>query len=430
LHLAIAALLVGTADGQESVRPVTGFTAQAQVSAATRLDWIFSIANQSPAQIPDGLLDNYDSSRQTYQRFVPENYRDDKAWPVVLYISAGKRGSGWDVWKSVCQRHGVLFVGPHNAGNNCPGPRRARIVLDALDDMRRNYRTDPDRTYITGFSGGGRVACQMAFALPELFGGVVPLCAAGELRSESWLRQRVIDRLSVALVTGEKDFNRSEVERFRGPLLSEVGVRTRVWVVPRLGHRPAGPQTLEQVFQWLETATAARRKLAQQHAASRIDGQAAPTRMQTAQALLDEARNRMKSPAGLYAGLMIMKGIMARWPDLAAARNARATLLEMEQRPERPWEAADIAEQRRFLIARARGLDAYATGPLPQQYQAQRPEMLDAAIQLWNVVLRDAQDKQATQQARRRLPLLKQQRQSLKSKSNQSNQDQCIARPN
>ncbi|MEO1996974.1 MAG: hypothetical protein ABGZ17_17035 [Planctomycetaceae bacterium] len=422
-HLAIVSLLVGTAYGQQSARHTTGFVDQAQVSGETRLDWIFSIANQSPAQVPDGLLDNYDSSGQTYQRFVPENYRDDKTWPVLLYVSPGKRGSGWNVWKSVCQRHGVLFVGPHNAGNNCPGPRRARIVLDALDDMRRNYRTDPDRTYIAGFSGGGRVACQMAFALPELFGGVVPLCAAGELRSESWLRQRVIDRISLALVTGENDFNRGEVERFRGPLLSEVGVRTRVWVVPGLGHRPAGPQTLEQVFQWLETATAARQNLAKQHPASRIDGHAAPTRMQTAQALLNEARNRMKSPATLYSGLMIMKGIMARWPDLAAARTARATLLEMEQRPERPWDAADIAEQRRFLIARARGLDAYATGALPQQYQAQRPEMLDAAIQLWNVVLRDGQDAQATQQARRRLPLLKQQRQSLKPTSNPPNKN-------
>jgi len=423
-HLAIAALLAGTADGQESVRPTTGYVAQAQVSEATRLDWIFSIANQSPAQVPDGLLDTYDSSRQTYQRFVPDNYRDGKAWPVLLYISAGKRGSGWNVWKSVCQRHGVLFVGPHNAGNDCPGPRRARIVLDALDDLRRDYRTDPDRTYLAGFSGGGRVACQMAFALPELFGGVVPLCAAGELRSESWLRQRVIDRLSVALVTGEKDFNRGEVERFRGPLLSEVGVRTRVWVVPGLGHRPAKPQTLEQVFQWLETATAARKKLAKQYPASRIDGQAAPPRLAAAQALLDEARNRMKNPQTVYSGLMLMKGIMARWPDLAPARTARSTLLEMEQRPERPWEAADLAEQRRFLIARAGSLDAYASGPLPPQYQAQLPDMLDAAIQLWNVVLRDGQDQQATQQARRRIPILQRRRQTLKPKSNPSDKSQ------
>ena len=422
LHLAIAALLVGTADGQESVRPVTGFTAQAQVSAATRLDWIFSVANQSPAQVPDGLLENYDSSQQTYQRFVPDNYRDDKTWPVVLYISAGKRGSGWNVWKSVCQRNGVLFVGPHNAGNDCPGPRRARIVLDALDDLRRAYRTDPDRTYLAGFSGGGRVACQMAFALPELFGGVVPLCAAGELRSESWLRQRVIDRLSVALVTGETDFNRGEVERFRGPLLAEVGVRTRVWMVPRLGHRPAEPATLEQVYQWLESGTASRRKLAKQYPASRTDGQAAPSRLEAAQALLAEAGNRMKNPRTLYSGLMLMKGIMARWPDLAPARTARATLLEMEQRPDRPWEAADLAEQRRFLIARARGLDAYASGPLPAAYQAQLPDMLDAAIQLWDVVLRDGQDKQATQQARRRIPILKLRRQSLKPKSKPSDQ--------
>ena len=179
---------------------------------------------------------------------------------------------------------------------------------------------------------------------------------------------------------------------------------------------------LEQVYQWLESGTAFRRKLAKQYPASRTAGQAAPSRLEAAQALLDEAGNRMKNPRTLYSGLMLMKGIMARWPDLAPARTARATLLEMEQRPDRPWEAADLAEQRRFLIARARGLDAYASGPLPAAYQAQLPDMLDAAIQLWDVVLRDGQDKQATQQARRRIPILKLRRQSLKPKSKPSDQ--------
>ena len=38
-----------------------------------------------------------------------------------------------------------------------------------------------------------------------------------------------MDRLSVALMTGDGDFNRAEVERLRGPYLSEVGVRTHWW---------------------------------------------------------------------------------------------------------------------------------------------------------------------------------------------------------
>ena len=42
----------------------------------------------------------------------------------------------------------------------------------------------------TGFSGGGRVACNIAFSLPEYFGGVIPIGSAGELRPENWLRKR------------------------------------------------------------------------------------------------------------------------------------------------------------------------------------------------------------------------------------------------
>jgi hypothetical protein len=90
----------------------------------------------------------------------------------------------------------------------------------------------------------------------------------------------------------------------------------------------------------------------------------------------------------------------------AAADEARRLLEDYEGRPQKPWQADDVAEQRRFLTARARGLDAYASGPLAAPYTKMRPDMARQAIQLWQRVLADGPDTAAGREARKRIPEL------------------------
>ncbi|MCH8828535.1 MAG: hypothetical protein IID45_03055 [Planctomycetes bacterium] len=383
-----------------------GYQPTVHVSSATRLDWIFALSNQSREKPPASWLKDYESAKQTYELFVPTNYDPKKSWPVVLFVSPGNRAMGWRCWRDVCMKRGVIFAGAHGAGNRCPTPRRVKILMDVLDDVRRRFHTDADRTYLSGFSGGGRIACAVAFSLPEYFGGVVSICASGELRREPWLRQRVIDWLNVAMATGERDFNRGEVERYRGPMLAAVGVRSRVWTIKGMGHTLPPTRTIEDIFRWLETGVSSRRKLALRYPASRIAATTAPTRKDWSERLFAEAQKRTRRPKTLYSGLRQLAGIRARWHDLPAAVKATKLLRQFESLKNRPWEKEDIAEQRRFLIARARSLDSYATGPLPKSYAAQQPAMAKAALNLWRQVIRDGQDKRAVAQARKRIPVL------------------------
>ena len=407
----------------------SGYQKEVTVREPTRLDWVFANANQSVTNPPAEWLEGYDSTKQRYELFVPATAKAavpktknkskakntepvDAGLPLVLFISAGDQPSGWEQFQPACQQKGIVFASPYNAGNNTPMPRRIRIVFDVLDDLRRRHRIDADRTYIAGFSGGGRIACGIAFALPELFGGVIPVCASGDLRDEPWLRHRVIDRLSVAMITGTGDFNRGETERFRGPMLTDVGVRTKVTVVENLGHGIPDGKTFANVIEWLDAGAADRRKFAAKHPASRIGPDATPTRDEWAKSLLAEGQSRLKEPKTLYSGLMQLQGVMARWPDLKAANEAKRVLLEFEARQEKPWEEDDIDEQRRFLIARVRGLDAYASGELPPQYANQRKDMVEAAINLWMLVIQDGHDDKAVDDGRRRLPKLQAMRKS------------------
>lgn len=386
-------------------RAPTGHIAQCRVTKATRLDWVFALANQSPAEVPPGLLENYDSTKQRFELYVPAGAGSRAAAPLILFISPGQKATGLSQFRTLCDREGVVFASPHRVGNQTPGPRRIRIVMDTLDEVRRRIKIDPDRTYIGGFSGGGRIAMSIAMALPEYFGGVIPVCAGGQLRTEPWLRERVISRLRIALLTGENDFNRGEIERMTQTLFSGIGVTSRVWTAERIGHAIPSGTTLDEAFAWLEGGLKDRQTLARTFPASRIAD--APSRSEWTQRLLAEAEARLKADKSPYAGLMQLKGIHVRWNDLPEAQQALKILLEYDSANDRPWEAEDIVEQRRFLIAQARGVDSYATGPLPKQYQKQKTNMINAAIRLWSQVVADGQDQGAVTEGTRRIPVLK-----------------------
>jgi pimeloyl-ACP methyl ester carboxylesterase len=402
LLISLALTWSGKSEGTPSP---PGYHAKITVGAATRIDWTFALANRSLVNPPANWLGNYDSKQQQYELFVPPADAK-KPLPVIVFISPDNEPMGWKHFQDICKQQGILFAGPWGAGNKCPPKKRVRIVLDVLDDIRRNYPTDPDRTSLAGFSGGGRIACGIAFALPEYFGGVMPICVSGDLRDESWLRQRAIDRLSVALLTGEKDFNRGEVDRLRGPMLKEVGMTARVWVQRGIGHAIPSEKILSEAIRWLDEGAPRRREEAKRHPASRMAGDAVPSHEEQARALFAEAQKRLDKRETLYSGLMQLKGCMVRWPDLKEGVQAREILQEYDSRAERPWEVDDLAEQRRFLIAQARALDAYVSGDLPPEYAKERPAMARQAVRLWRKVLADGPETAPGKQAKKRIPAL------------------------
>jgi predicted esterase len=398
-------LLLLSSDSYAQRKGQPALISQCPITEPTRLDWIFAVSNQSPAEAPAGLLENYDSTKQRFELYVPAGAGSRAAAPLILFISPSQKATGLSQFRKLCDREGIVFASPHQAGNKTPGTRRVRIVMDTLDEVRRRVKIDPDRTYIGGFSGGGRIAMTIATALPEYFGGVIPVCAGGRLRTELWLRERVMSRLRIALLTGENDFNRGEIERMTQTLFSGIGVTSRVWTAKRIGHAIPSGKTLDDAFAWLEDGLNDRQALARRFPASRISG--VPSRSEWARQLFAEAELRLESEELFYSGLTQLMGIRVRWNDLPESDKALVILKKLDAADDRPWEAVDVASQRRYLIAQARAVDAYASGPLPKQYHDQKVSMLHAAIRFWSQVVADGQDKDAVAEGTRRIPILK-----------------------
>ncbi|MEJ8566212.1 alpha/beta hydrolase-fold protein [Elongatibacter sediminis] len=75
-------------------------------------------------------------------------------------------------------------------------------VIQVLDDVLREFNTDPDRVYLTGISMGGFGTFQIASAHPERFAAIAPIVGAG---TETEARAIAEAKLPTWLFGGAKD---------------------------------------------------------------------------------------------------------------------------------------------------------------------------------------------------------------------------------
>ncbi len=340
--------VIGSVCGAEPQKPVPsamGFQEEVPIKQATRLDWMFAAACFGPdaAKLPD----SYDSTRQRYQLFVPPTYAAAKSWPLLVFISPGDDPRGWDSWRKICEDGGVIFCAPYGAGDNVAPGQRVRILLDALDDVRRRYHVDPDQTYLGGFGGGGRLVCAVAFALPELFGGVIVADDGSPLNDLEYLHWRVRDRTSVALIAAGKDHP-------FGPYFDDLGVRSKVWADGKPSADGPSPAVLQEATDWLTADLDRRRTEARMR-----PGLAAPdeayTNLQEAALMVDAAKAELALPDSVYRAATLLEGADARWNRTEPADAARALLRDIraDSVKRKQWEEAADAEKRRTLAAAA-----------------------------------------------------------------------------
>src|SRR5271166_5315437 len=95
-----AAMLLALAAGASAGPPLKGYNPRVEVAAPTRLDWTFVVSNRSLEAPPKGWLPaDYDSTKQTYELFVPPRPDLKKPLPVVIFVSPSAEPSGWKAFE-------------------------------------------------------------------------------------------------------------------------------------------------------------------------------------------------------------------------------------------------------------------------------------------------------------------------------------------
>lgn len=361
------------------------------VAEPTELDWVFPLLAKSLAAAPEGLAkETTRGGRFSYEFFGPtEEDAGGGAWPLVIFVSPQDRPVGQHFWAPTCEEHGVLFAGVRDAGNGVPESRRVRAVLETLGDVQRRFRVDPERTYLAGFSGGAHVACRVAFALPEYVAGVVCIGHAPQPPADPWARQRLSERLSLAIVCGDREPAGPWVEDLHGPMFQAIGVRTETLILRRHGHTMPDAEVMERAFVWLEEGVEARKELKQRLPLSSL-GQSL-SREDWSNGMLEEAKGRLESPKTVGVGLWQLGAIVKRWNDLPAASEAQRLITEYERRTERPWMVEQEKVQRRVDRAEAEGYERLATRGEPA-IRSQRGALLQRAVQFWEELATESKE--------------------------------------
>lgn len=341
VNRAICLLAILNAGPALAQKPATGFQPDRRVRDGTRLDWEFVAGG---GRLPGG----YDSRRQRYQLYVPPAYDDKRAWPLIVFLSPGDDALGWRALEKPCEANEWLFASAYGAGAGRPLGQRVRATLDVLDDVRRNYRIDPDRTYLVGVAESARLGCQLAFSLPELFGGVLAGTPDVPLPIYAHLRHRLKDRLSLGLIAPVRRSG-DGVGLYR-----DLGVRVRLWEGD-----PLSPEVLSQAIIWLEQDLKRRQ----------VDSRAWPpgkSREEEATAALRRAEGGMDVLAEQWRAAALLEWLMMRHGRTTAGREARKLYDGWRTEPRRGQRLAEVLAADRRPVLRAQARSSERAGALEE----------------------------------------------------------------
>jgi predicted esterase len=122
-----------------------------------------------------------DLAQERFNLYVPPE-APPGGYGVLVFVSPSPRGDVPTRWIPVLERRGMIFVSAENAGNDAsPLGRRDPLALTAAINVMKRYPVDPQHVYVSGFSGGSRVALRLAVAYPDLFRGALLMAGSDPL---------------------------------------------------------------------------------------------------------------------------------------------------------------------------------------------------------------------------------------------------------
>lgn len=124
-----------------------------------------------------------------YRVILPPEYTPGRLYPALMVMRAEGRSldqtlslwAGNNAFGGVGQRQGYIVIAPEYAderqGTYLYDRQTQQAVLATLIDARRRFNIDSDRVFLAGNGMGGDAAVDVALAHPDLWAGVIPVCA-------------------------------------------------------------------------------------------------------------------------------------------------------------------------------------------------------------------------------------------------------------
>jgi dienelactone hydrolase len=155
-----------------------------------------------------------DDATQTYALYLPSTYSRDRAWSVLIAFHPAARGRAMvEKYQAAAEQYGYIVAGS-NTSRNGPVAVSAASVRAMSGDLGQRFSIDSDRIYLTGLSGGARIAMQVALGNKNIAGVIASSAGYPDARPRSSVTFPVFG------TAGTDDFNYMEMRQLDRKLTS------------------------------------------------------------------------------------------------------------------------------------------------------------------------------------------------------------------
>jgi len=201
-----------------------------------------------PGRVTDRVVCR-DRPDQAYALFLPSAYAAERPAPILYLLDArGRALYALERFRAAAEAYGWILASSWNSRSDTKDDPNTPALQAMWNDTHALLAIDPGRTYLGGFSGGGRAAVALALRASNRVAGVIG-CGAG-LPGDA-TPQKGLPFLYFG-TAGDRDFNYYEMRALDADL-ERARAAHRVEVFDG-GHDWPPPEVAARALAWMELA--------------------------------------------------------------------------------------------------------------------------------------------------------------------------------
>jgi dienelactone hydrolase len=183
---------------------------------------------------------------QSYALYLPTSYSADKPSAIIYVFDPAAKGAvAVEAIRPAAEKYGYIVAGSNNSRNG-PLGGGAEAVNAVFQDTHQHYAIDDRRIYTAGFSGGARLATQLALFCKTCIAGVIANGAGFPVNVSPTKKFG----FAYFLAIGNADFNFPEMAALRHQF-EEIHADYRIRVFDGT-HEWAPPEVWNDALRWMD----------------------------------------------------------------------------------------------------------------------------------------------------------------------------------
>jgi len=270
-----------------------------------------------------------DDPAQSYALYLPSNYSRRQGWNLLLGFHPAARGRAIvEKYRDAAEQYGYI-VAASNTSRNGPMLASGASVRAMSIDLGQRFAIDADRVYLTGLSGGARVAMQVALGKNNIAGVIASSAGYPDAKPRSSVAFPVFG------TAGTDDFNYLEMRQLDRKLTSP-----HYLAIFAGGHTLPDDAVAVEAIEWMELQAMKNGRRGRDEAL--IDR------------LLEKRRSRIAESSSPAATVHLLEALAADFTGLRDVASEAARAKDLARRPEIK---KALARERADDDAEARRLD-------------------------------------------------------------------------